>query len=239
MSSGVGDARAEHQSDRSEADDGDGVAALHAGDVHAVEAAGERLGQSGDLGGEPRRHGEEVRAGDPLGDEQQLGVRAVQQREEVLAERLLPARARRARAAWRRVRDHHATSGCDVDSAGLVAEGAGRRAEQDGVAPAVCLEIGPIGERDLDLQQHIALAGCRVGHVLQAEVAGAVQPKRPHGVKTTLRASRRRNSSSPSEKRSRGSRSGSGTSRSWSSATASGMYGGAAERMPITLSSRR
>ena len=150
---GVGDARAEHQPDRPEADDRDGVAALHAGDVDAVEAAGERLGHRGDLGREARRDGEEVRPRDPLGDEQQLGVGAVQEREEVLAERLLPARAGGARAARRRVGGDDAASGRDVDPADLVPERARRRAEQHGVPAAVRLEVGAVGERDLDLER--------------------------------------------------------------------------------------
>ena len=46
-----------------------------------------------------------------------------------------------------------------------------------------------------------------------------MQPERPHGVKTTFNASRRRKSSSPSAKRSSGSTVGSGTSRSSRSAS--------------------
>ena len=42
-------------------------------------------------------NGQEVRARDPLGHEQELGVGAVEEREEVLAERLLAPAARRAR----------------------------------------------------------------------------------------------------------------------------------------------
>ena len=239
MAAGVGDARAEHQPDRAEADDRDRVPALHAGDIDAVEAAGERLGHRGDLGGEPRRDGEEVRPRDPLGDEEQLGVGAVQEREEVLAERLLAARAGGARSARRRVGGDHAAAGRDVDPADLVPERARRRAEQHGVPAAVRLEVGAVRERDVDLQQHVAVSRARLGDVLETEIPGPVQPQRSHGVKTTFSASRRRKSSSPSANRSSGRTTGSGTSRSWSSASASRMYAGVADRAPRTVSSRR
>ena len=104
---------------------------------------------------------------------------------------------------------------------------------------AVGLEVGAVGERDLDLEEDVSLAGHGVGHVLEPQVAGRMEPERPHGVKTTFSASRRRKRSSPSAKRSSGSTIGSGTSRSSRSATASAIYGGEAERVPTSVSSRR
>ena len=101
--------------------------------------------------------------------------------------------------------------------------GLGGGAEQHRVPPSVGLEVGAVGERHLDLEEHLALAGHGIGNVLESQVAGPVEPQRPHGVKTTFSASRRRKSSSPSAKRSSGRTVGSGTSTSWSSARASGM----------------
>ena len=57
---GVRHARAEHQPDRAEADDGDGLPVLHTGHSDAVETAGKGLGQRRDLGRHARRHGEKV-----------------------------------------------------------------------------------------------------------------------------------------------------------------------------------
>src|SRR4029079_2667850 len=123
--------------------------------------------------------------------------------------------------------------------ADLVSEGARQLAEENRVAAPVRLEVGAVGQRDLDLEEDLTVAGHRIRDVLEPEVARAVQDQRPHVVKTTFVASRRRYSSSPSAKRSSGSTVGSGRSRSCSSATASGMYGGAADRAPRTVSSRR
>ena len=210
-----------------------------AGDLGAVEAARERLGHGRDLGRDTGRNREEVPASDALGDEEELGVGAVEQREELLAERLLAPRARRADPARRRVRRDEPPAGRDVDPADLVPERARRWVEEDGMPAPVRLEVGAVRQGDLDLEHDVTGARHRVGHLVEPQVARRVQPKRPHGVKTTLNASRRRQSSSPSAKRSSGSTVGSGTSRSSRSAAASAMYGGAAERVPSTVSSRR
>ena len=129
----------------------------------AVQAARERLDQRGDLGREAGRDGEEVAARDPLRHEHELGVGAVQQREQVLAERLVAAGARRAVAARRRVRRDHAAAGRDVDPAELVSERARRRAEQQRVAALERLRVGAVGERDLDLDEHVAGPGLGSG----------------------------------------------------------------------------
>lgn len=92
----VGDARAQHQPDRPEPEHGDGVAGLHLRPLDAVQAAGERLDERGLLRREPVGHEEEVDARDPLRDEDLLRIGAVQERERLLAERLLAAAARRA-----------------------------------------------------------------------------------------------------------------------------------------------
>ncbi len=53
------------------------------------------------------------------------------------------------------------------------------------------LGIGAVGERDLDLDEHVARAGLGLRHLLEAQFAGAVEEERLHGRKTTLSASRR------------------------------------------------
>ena len=50
------------------------------------------------------------------------------------------------------------------------------------------LEVGSVRERDLDLDENVAGTWLRPRHFLEPQVAGAVEPKRSHGVKTTLRA---------------------------------------------------
>ena len=57
------------------------------------------------------------------------------------------------------------------------------------MAAAERLRVGAVGERDLDLDEHVARARLRPRHVLDPQVAGAVVAQRPHGVKTTFTAS--------------------------------------------------
>ena len=152
----------------------------HAGDVDPVQAARERLGHRGDLRREAGRDGEEVPARDPLGHEQQLGVRAVEEREEALAERLLPTLARRARSARGGVRDDDARPVATSIPQTSWPNGLGGGAEQDRVPTAVRLQVGAVGERHLDLEEHLALGRSRLGHVLEPQVAGAVEDERAH-----------------------------------------------------------
>ena len=164
----------------------------HPGARDAVQAAGERLDERGDLGREAVGDGEEVAAGDPLRHEQELRVRAVQQREQALAQGLVAAPARRALPARRRVGRDHATPGRRVHPAELVTERARRRAEQHRVSPVVRLRVGAVGERDLDLDEHVAGPRLGPGDVLEPDVARPVEDQCLHGVKTTFRASPRR-----------------------------------------------
>jgi hypothetical protein len=189
---GVGDAGAEHQADRAGAEDRDRVAALHVRPGHAVEATRERLDERGDLGREAVGDGEEVAAGDPLRHEQELRVGAVQQRKQALAEGLVAAPARPAVPARRGVGRDHAPAGRRVHPAELVPERARPRAEQHGVTPVVRLRVGAVGECDLDLDEHVAGSRLGTGDVLEPDVARPVEDQRPHGVKTTFRASPRR-----------------------------------------------
>ena len=201
------------------------------------------------------------------GDEDELGVGAVEQREQVRAERLLAAAAGVAGAAGRGVGSDDPPPGRDVDPAELVPERARRRPEQHRVTAPERLQVGAVGERDLDLHEHVAL-GDRLGtgYVLEPQVAGPVEdepsrcsvgpeagsrrqrrgvygfsrtPGPPHGTSTTFSAAPSRNSRSASPNRSSGSTVGSGTSSPGSSATASPMNAGVADREPTTVSSRR
>ena len=182
VAAGIGDARAEHQPDRAEPDHRDGVAGRDARRVDAVQAAGERLDHRRELRRHPRRHGEQVLGGDARRHEDELGVGAVEEGEEVDAERLLPADAGGARPARRRVRGDDAPAGRHVDAAELVPERARRRPEQHRVPAPKRLQVGAVGERHLDLHEHVPVVddlGPR--HVLEPQVAGAVEDERPHG----------------------------------------------------------
>src|SRR6476620_8943330 len=101
------------------------------------------------------------------------------------------------------------------------------------------LQVGAVGERDLDLHEHVAGAGLRLRHLLDPKVTGRVQPRRLHGVKTTLSASPRRYSSTPSTKRSSGSVVTGGRRSDGSSAIAARKESGVAEREPRSESSFR
>jgi hypothetical protein len=185
----VGDARGEHEADRPQPEDRDAIALPHARDLDPMEAARERLDHGGDLGREPRRHREEVAHGDVRRHGDKLGVGAVQERQQALADRLLAAPARGALAAGGGVGGHDATAGRDVDPAELVAEGARRVGEEHRVAAPEGLQVGAVREGDLDLDERAARLRLRVGHGLEAHVARRVEAERAHqGVKTTLSA---------------------------------------------------
>ena len=222
---GVGDAGAEHQPDRPEPDHRDRVAGRDAGRLDAVQAAGERLDHRRELGRHPRRDGEEVRPRDPLGHEDELGVGAVEQREEVLAQRLLPAPAGRAApqgaelaATTRRpVATSTPQNSCPNGlGGGPSSTGCPRRNAFRSVpsvsATSTWTSTSPVGLR------------LRPRHLLEPQVAGAVEDERPHrerraavrgfslspgrpaqGTNTTFSTDPSRNSASPSSNRSSGS----------------------------------
>ena len=138
-------------------------------------------------GATPARHVVQVHRRDSLGHDEPLGVRAGEKHE--LAA-LLAARAAVARAARRGVRGDDAAP---VDEpAELVAEARGRLREQQRMAAPVRLQVGAVGERDLDLDEHVARPRLGTRHLLDPQVAGRVEQRRLHGVKTTLSASPRR-----------------------------------------------
>ena len=154
--------------------------------LDAVQAAGERLDERGHLGRQPGRHGQEVHTRDALGYDEQLRVRAVEQRQQLLAQRLGAAGARGARAAGRGVRSDDAPPRRDVDPAELVPERRRRLAQQQRMAAPERLHVGAVRQRHLDPDEHVAGARLRVRHLLDADVAGAVPAQRPHGTNTTL-----------------------------------------------------
>jgi hypothetical protein len=137
-----------------------------------------------------------VDGGDVRGDEQLLRVGPVQQREQVLAQRLGAPPARPADAAGSRVRAGDAlarterrTRAGSQDGAGvLVAERRGRRPEQDGMAAAVGLGVGAAGQRRLDADDELARARRGLGALLDADVARRVEDGGPQGWNTTFSA---------------------------------------------------
>ena len=114
------------------------------------------------------------------------------------------------------------------------------------MAAAERLQVGAVGERHLDLDEHVALVR-RLGprHVLEPQVAGAVEDERPHaGFAVTEPAPPSRptppeTAASASSKRSSGNTVGAGRSSVGRSATACSMCADVDERDPITVSSRR
>ena len=197
---GVGDARREHQPDRPGAEDRDRVARLHPRALDAAQAARERLDHRRDLGRETGRHVVQVDGSDPLRNDEPVRVGAGE--EQKLAA-LLAARAAVARAARRRVRGDDAAT---VDEpAELVPERRGRLAQRAADAhgdtsSGRCRRSAP--PRSARAPRPGPASG--FGHVLDAQVARRVQPRRLHGVNTTFSASPRRYRSTPSANRSSG-----------------------------------
>src|SRR4029079_12466290 len=144
-----------------------------------------------------------------------------------------------ARAAGRGVRRDDALPRRDVEAAELVPEGRRQLPQQERVAAAERLQVGAVGESELDLHEQLAGPRLWIRHFFHPQVAPAVVARRPHGVKTTFSALRLVKSSSPSAKRASGRTTGSGTSSSGKSAAASRIDAGVAEREPATVSSRR
>ena len=181
---------AEHEPDGAEPEDGHGLAGSDLRPVDPVQAARERLDHRGDLRVEAVRDGEEVPRRDPLRHEQVLGIGAVEERLQVLAELLLAALAGGARSARRRVRRDDSPPGGDVHPAELVPERARKLPEEHRMAAAESLRVGAVRERDLDLDENVARPGLRLGHLFEAQVARPVEEECLHGRKTTFSASR-------------------------------------------------
>ena len=102
---------------------------------------------------------------------------------------LLAARTAVARAARRRVRRHDAAP--VDDPAELVPERCRRLAQEKWMSALVGLEVGPVGERDLDLHEDVPRPRLRLRNVLDTQIAGRVEPRSLHVTKTTFSASPR------------------------------------------------
>ena len=159
----------EHEPDRPAAEHGD-IGRVGAA-CHRVHAGGQRLGHG--RPGEVQAAGDRVqrgrRRGDALGEAAEHPGRSA-------ADRRAPRAARAAGAAGHRVADEDALARVGAHAGGLVAE-ARRILAQDPVAVAQHLAIGPAGGGGPDLHEH--LAG-RLGHLLDAQVVGAVEDRRAH-----------------------------------------------------------
>ena len=129
----------------------------------------------------------QVDRGDPLRDEEPVGIRT---REEHELAALLAARAAVAGAARRRVRSDHPPA-LD-ETAELVSERRRRLLQEQWVAAAERLQVGAVGERHLDLDEHVTRSGLRLRHLLDPQIAGGVEARSLHGLKTTFSASPRR-----------------------------------------------
>ena len=183
---------------------------------------------------EPARDVVQIHARDRLRDDDRLGVGTREERE--LAA-LLSAPATAAAPTGRAVGGDDPPS--VDDPAELVPEPRRRFPCEQRMSAAERLEVGAVGERDLDLDEDVARPCLGPRHLLDAKVARRVQERRPHGTNATLRTSPRRYSSSPSSNRSSGSRVTGGRSSAGSTSSAARKYAGVADRDPTTDSSFR
>jgi hypothetical protein len=184
---GVGHARREHQSDRPGAEDRDRIAGSDPGALDAAQAARERLDHRRHLGRDAARHVVQVDRRDPLGHHEPLRVRTGEERE-VAA--LLAAKATVAFAARRRVRGDD-TPAVEQPTE-LVPVRRGRLGHQQGMAAPIRLQVGAVGQCDLDLDEHVARARLGTRDLCDPQIAGGIEQRRLHGVKTTLSVSPRR-----------------------------------------------
>jgi hypothetical protein len=159
--------------------------------VDPVQAARERLDHRGDLRVEAVRDREEVPRRDPLRHEQVLGIGAVEERLQVLAELLLAALAGGARSARRRVRRDDSPPCGDVHPAELVPERARKLPEENGMAAAESLCVGAVVSAT-SIWTRTSPGLARASGLFEAQIAGPVEEECLHGRKTTFSASRLR-----------------------------------------------
>ena len=181
------------------------LAGLDSRSLDCQERARQRLGERGALGRKRGRERDDVARHQPRRQQDELAVGAVDE-QEILAEIRAPGATRRTGRAWRRVRRDHAIAFAEAgdaradrrDRAGeLVPEDRRNLRDHHGVTAAQGLHVGAARQRGIDA--HDQLARCRHRHrqVLPAQIAGAVEDHRPHGVTYTFSASRRRIKSTP------------------------------------------
>ncbi len=158
-----------------------------------VERAGQRLGHRAERRRQPGRERERVARDDRGRHAQELGERPGQVDDRV-AEVLAPLAAGGAAPARRRVRHHdrvagarpcHAVADRGHRAGRLVAERRRQGAERGVRAGPHHLRVGGAGEGGVDPHDHLARARLRVGHLLEAEVPGAVQDERAHPADAT------------------------------------------------------
>ena len=125
----------------------------------------------------------QVLIGDALRHDDPVRVRTL---EEVELATLLTALAAGAAPAGRTVGGDHTPA--VEDAAELMPERRRGLDREQRVAAAERLQIGPVGERELDLDEQIVVGGPGERHLLDPQVAGAVEPRGLHGVKATLSA---------------------------------------------------
>ena len=178
----------EHEADGSAAENGDGIANLHAGFVQASKDAGQRFGHRSLFDTDVRRNDQHVGFDDAARNANVFGVSSVVE-EEIFAEILLMFGAVEAHLARGGVQgdDAHALlesvdAGSDFldDSGQFVAEQGGRNDHAGVVAALVHLKIGAAGQGNLNFDQNLAFSHARDRYFFNLEVFFAVQDGSGH-----------------------------------------------------------
>ena len=173
----------EHESDGAAADDGHGVADLHAGFVQAAQHASQRLGHGGIFEGDVRRNDQHVGFNNAPRYADIFRVGTVIE-EQILAKILLVLGAVEAHLAGRGIERHHAHTFLEamhafayfLDDAGQFMSEERRRNDHSGVvATLIHLEVGAAGESDLDFDEYFTLFHAGNRHSFNLEIFFAVQ----------------------------------------------------------------
>ncbi len=173
---------------RPSAEDQDEVAGPGPAAGGGVEGARERLGHRGERRREPRREGQRVPRDDRRGHAEALGE-GPGEVDDRLAEVRASLAARPTGAAGGRVGDHdgvsdrgprHAVAGLEDRPGDLVAQRRRERPEGGVRAGAHHLRVGRAGQGGVDAHHDLASRGPRIGHLLEAQVAGSVEDQGAH-----------------------------------------------------------
>ncbi len=215
LGAGRGEQRALHQPERARAEHRRAVAGARATTSSAWTTQASGSASAAACRSSPSGTRCRLRSTIRGGIEHLLGE-AAQQVQQVLAQALVPAGARAADPAGRRVAAEHAVAGGDGGDAGadrvddareLVPEP--RRVGRDrGVAAEHGLHVGAAAERRADAEHDLAAPRRRLGDGVDAQVARRVQDRGPHAslVTITFTPSRLRAAASASSVRSSGKR---------------------------------
>jgi hypothetical protein len=180
--------RNEHQTNRACTDNEDAITGGQPGVFNALNNAGQRLSESSVAERGIRLEPEHVLLGDSGGDNNGLGIGAVQE-EEVVAEILLLMLAKEAPAAWGRVRDYNAVSNFPFftshsalptphfrDHAGqFVTEHRGRDNHLRVIAAFKHFQVGAAGKGRFDLHTHFPGFQWRHGDVFDSDIFFAIE----------------------------------------------------------------